>query len=374
MRDDLERVVVPGADTARERARRVVRAAFAAREPLPRPHTTRRVAVGGALAAVVVGLAAVSPPGMAVVDRVREAVGVERAAPALFSLPGGGRLLVTSDDGLWVVDANGRKRRLAPYGAASWSPFGRFVVATRAGAELVALEPDGAVHWTLARPEVRSAAWGGTRTDTRIAYVDRTGLRVVAGDGTGDRLLAPAEEGPLAWRPGGGHQLAYVSASEVRVQQTDTGRVLWRANRGPVERVRALAWSEDGARLLVLSTHALSLFDAEGRRVGQMEPGRAGRYTDAAFLPGTHRVLLARTHAGESTVTDGGGRTLFAGTGVFDALTISPDGRWLVVEWRTANQWVFVRTGRASTIRAVSGIAGQFGGGEAEIAGWCCVR
>ncbi len=374
MRDELERVVVPGADTAGERTHRVVLAAFAAREPVPRPHRTRRIAVGVALAAVVVGLAAMSPPGMAVVDRVREAVGVERAAPALFSLPGGGRLLVTSDDGLWVVEANGKKRRLAPYGAASWSPFGRFVVATRGGTELVALEPDGAVRWTLARRDVHSAVWGGTRTDTRIAYIDRTGLRVVAGDGTGDRLLAPAEEGRLAWRPGGGHQLAYVSGSEVRVQQTDTGRVLWRANRGPVERVRALVWSDDGGRLLVLSTHALSVFDTEGRRVAQMEPGRIGRYTDAVFLPRTHRVLLARTHAGQSAVTGEAGGTLFAGTGVFDALTPSPDGRWLVVEWRTANQWVFVRTGQASTIRAISGIAGQFGGGGAEIAGWCCAR
>jgi hypothetical protein len=369
VRDELERVVVPGADKAGERAHRVVLAAFAAREPVPRPHRTRRIAVGVALAAVVVGLAAMSPPGMAVVDRVREAVGVERAAPALFSLHGGGRLLVTSDDGLWVVEANGKKRRLAPYGAASWSPFGRFVVATRGGTELVALEPDGAVRWTLARRGVHSAVWGGTRTDTRIAYIDRTGLRVVAGDGTGDRLLAPAEEGPLAWRPGGGHQLAYVSGSEVRVQQTDTGRVLWRANRGPVERVRALVWSDDGGRLLVLSTHALSVFDGAGRELVHVEPDGVGRYTDATFVPGTQRVVVLLN--GTDVVLRDTGQTLFRGSGLA-GVTPSPDGRWLLVTWPRADQWVFV--GPGGRLRAVAGITEQFRSrsGFPRVEGWCC--
>ena len=40
-----------------------------------------------------------------------------------------------------------------------------------------------------ARPSPRFPAWTGTRTDTRIAYVSRGALRVVAGDGTGDQLI-----------------------------------------------------------------------------------------------------------------------------------------------------------------------------------------
>jgi hypothetical protein len=66
------------------------------------------------------------------------------------------------------------------------------------------------------------------------------------------------------------------------------------------------------------------------------------------------------------------GRAVFSGTGQFDDLTFSSNGRWLVLEWRVADQWVFLRTDRPKTIRAVSGIADQFGGGEAAIAGWCC--
>ena len=37
---------------------------------------------------------------------------------------------------------------------------------------------------------IRSPRWTGSETDTRVAYVDRTGIRVVGGDGLGDRLSA----------------------------------------------------------------------------------------------------------------------------------------------------------------------------------------
>ncbi len=171
-----------------------------------------------------------SPPGRAVLDEVREVVGVERAQPALFSLPAPGQLLVASDAGVWVVQQNGSKRLLGQYREASWSPFGRFVVAAREN-ELAALEPDGDVRWTLARPGVRFPRWTGTETDTRIAYVDRTGIRVVAGDGTGDRLLVPRARGPIAWRPGAGFVLAHTDAKRVRAIDATTGAVVWQASR-----------------------------------------------------------------------------------------------------------------------------------------------
>ena len=58
--------------------------------------------------------AVVSPPGRAVFHRVREAVGVEHADVALFSLPAPGRLLVVSENGggVWLVQDNGFKRKL----------------------------------------------------------------------------------------------------------------------------------------------------------------------------------------------------------------------------------------------------------------------
>jgi hypothetical protein len=346
-------------------------AAYATREPEPRPHRGRTAAIGIAVAAAAIALAAASPPGMAVVDRVREAVGVERAAPTLFSLPAPGRLLVISDPGAWVVAADGKKRLLAGYGQASWSPFGRFVVATREH-ELAALEPEGDVRWTLARPDVRFARWGGSETDTRIGYVDRSGIRVVGGDGTGDHLLAAGAQGPLAWRPGAGHVLAYATADGLRIRDADTGRVLVRAR----ARLRTglhtdLEWSTDGRRLLVVNDGRLLVFGMRGNLVARSGPSE-GRIADAAFRPRSHRVLVARTHEGQSTVSDlASGRVVFSGTGVFDEITPSPDGGWLVVEWRTADQWVFVRPTGRKAIRAVSGIASQFRG-RPVVAGWCC--
>ncbi len=368
MRDELERVAVRGANAARERTRTVVLAAFAEREPMRRPPRGRRIAIGVAVATVAVALAVASPPGMAVVDRVREAVGVEHAAPALFALPTPGRLLVASDAGVWVVDADGKKRLLAGYREASWSPFGRFLVALRRN-ELATVEPDGRVRWTLARPGVLEADWGGTRTDTRIAYADRTGIRVVAGDGTGDRMLAPAETGPLAWRPGARHELAYVSASKVRVQDTETGHVLWHANRAAAEPVRALGWSEDGRRLLVLAPHALDVYDAAGRTVAHREPHGKDRYTDAAFVPGTRRIVVLLNGTVVRFLDTR--RTVFRGSGLA-RVSPAPGGDWLLVTWPRADQWVFV--GPHGRLRAVAGVTEQFRSrsGFPRVEGWCC--
>lgn len=371
MKDVLERIRVPDEDAARVRAREVVLTAYAQREPLPPPRRVPILALGAAALAAL-ALAVVSPPGQAVVDRVREIVGVERAQPALFSLPAPGRLLVASDPGVWVVEANGKKRLLPGYREASWSPFGRFVVAARQN-ELAALEPDGDVRWTLARRGVRFPRWTGTEADTRIAYVDRSGIRVVAGDGTGDRLLAPAERGPLAWRPGRGFVVAYVSASEVRVQDAESGRVLWRANRGIASPVSSVEWSTDGSRLLILARESLQVLAVGGRLAARNDPADATRNVAATFETGTHRVAVARVHGSQSTVFGlASGRALFNGTGVVDDLAWSPDGRWLLVSWPTADQWVF-RRADGTRIRAVSNVSEQFRSrGFPRVEGWCC--
>ena len=192
MKQELERIQIPDEDGARERSWAVVSAAFAEREPQPRRRSWKPVAAVALAVVVVAGL--LSPPGRAVLDEIRQVVGVEGSAPALFSLPAPGRLLVTAGSGVWIVDEDGSKRLLGDYREASWSPFGRFVVAARAN-ELVALTPDGTVRWSLARPEVRLPRWGGSRTDTRIAYFSRGQLRVVGGDGKGDRLLDATQRG-----------------------------------------------------------------------------------------------------------------------------------------------------------------------------------
>jgi hypothetical protein len=64
---------------------------------------------------------------------------------------------------------------------------------------------------------------------------------------------------------------------------------------------------------------------------------------------------------------------VFRGTGEFRDTARTPDGRWLLVTWPTADQWVFVRLSGGRKIVAVSGITEQFGGGAfPRIAGWCC--
>ena len=227
MKRELERVDIPGEHEARERTWPVVAAAFTERSPVPRPsHWPRVAAVALAVSALVA--ATVSSPGRAVLDEIREVVGVERAQPALFSLPAPGRLLVASDAGVWVVSEDGSRRLLGDYREATWSPFGRFVAVTREN-ELAALEPDGDVRWTLPRRGVTSPSWSGTETDTRVAYIDGTGVRVVAGDGTGDRLLLPGTRGLVAWQPGPARLLAVASPREIRILDVASRRTIWRA-------------------------------------------------------------------------------------------------------------------------------------------------
>jgi hypothetical protein len=319
VKPDLERIEIPRESETRGRSWIVLEAAFREREPVERRRTLLRpvivvVVVAALLAAVL------SPPGRAVLDELRETVGIERAQPALFSLPAPGRLLVASDAGVWVVQADGAKRLLGPYREASWSPFGRFVVAAGAN-ELAALEPDGDVRWTLARPGVRSPRWTGTDTDTRIAYVDRTGLRVVAGDGTGDRLVVAAYRGPLAWRPGKGFVLAYSDRpGRVNLYDVAAGKVLARSAPGRVE-------AADVATI---------------RRRGQGSEAVVGR-----------RVVLR-------------------GAGQLDRPIASPDGRWLLVPWPAADQWVFVRAD-GTGLRAAANVSEQFRSRSfPRVEAWCC--
>jgi hypothetical protein len=304
------------------------------------------------------------------VHSLRKAVGVKEAEPALFSLPTRGQLLVTSQSGLWLVQADGSKRKLGRYRDASFSPHGLFVAATRAN-QLVALDPKGDVRWTLARPSPRLPAWTGTRTDTRIAYISGRQLRIVAGDGTGDHALGAVALVQPAWRPGPRRVLAYMSAPRsVTVLDVDSGAVVRRIGSG--ERVRKLAWSTDGRLLLVFTPHVTRVYDSRGRVVAQDDPSDATFDRDAAFVGRSHEVAAIRASGTASNVfSTNGSRLFFRGTGVLAQLVWSPDGRWLLVSWPTADQWVFVQTEGRRRIVGVSRISAQFGRSP-RVAGWCC--
>lgn len=356
---------------AEDRSWELVRRAFEERQPTPRPTRHRPVLVAAVLVAGAVIAAAFSPPGHAVFEQVRRAVGVEHAATALAVLPAPGRLLVDSATGTWTVDEDGARRSIGVWDFASWSPHGRFIVAA-SGNELAALDPNGNVRWTLARRDVAWPVWEGTSVDTRIAYFSSNGLRIVAGDGTGDRLFdAHAAFEPPAWDPARLHTLAYESGGAVVLRDVDTGRELWRTN---VPVYGRLVWSSDGRRLALVAPSRVVVLDASGRRARWVS-SLTGKLLGAAFEPKTHKLAIqARfAHRSEVKLVDvdhpGRARLLFAGPGVFGDIAWSPDGSWLLVNWPTANQWVFLH---GSRVRAVGNVAGQFGQMLQLTNGWCC--
>ena len=366
---------------AEQRAWEVVKRAFEERTPQARPAPNHRLVVGAIVAALAVAAVAIaSPPGQAVFEKVREVVGVQHAEPALFSLPSTGRLLVVSTrhGGVWLVKSDGFKRRLGGYEDAQWSPHGLFVVATTKTA-LVALDVETGVRWSLPRHGPFWPRWEGTRVDTRIAYMTRTGLRVVGGDGQGDHLLDRRATGvPPAWDPGRLHVLAYDSGGAVVLRNADSGRVLWRT---PLDVTpTALAWSADGSELATVSAHRVIVLGANGA-VRRTVTTLTESFVGGAFRPGSHKLALSlRTATGsEIRVVDvdhpGRGRLLFAGPGAFGDIAWSPDGRWLLVGWPTADQWLFLR---GSRVHAVSNIREQFPrhdhrGPSLEFdSRWCC--
>jgi hypothetical protein len=306
------RFEAPHEHEAEERAWAVVGRAYAGREPVAWPRRHWQPLLAAAVIAAIVA-AALSPPGRSVVHSLRQAVGVQRAEPALFSLPTRGQLLVTSRKGAWLVHRDGSKRLLGRYRDAAFSPHGLFIAATRAN-QLVALDPKGNVRWTLARPSPRFPAWTGSRTDTRIAYIAGGRLHVVAGDGTADHAVARAAANfAPSWLPG--QKVLFSTGGELAIYDLGTAE-----------------------------THRLQNF----QHVNDPSIERGATQSEVRFR----------------------GSVVFRGTGVFDKVLVSPDRRWLLISWPTANQWVFVRP-HPRKIVGVARIAQQFGR-NAKIQAWCC--
>jgi hypothetical protein len=366
--------------TPEDRAWEVVKRAFEERTPAPRgPAGTRLLLAGVAAAVAIVIVAALSPPGRAVFHSVREAVGIDHAAPALFSLPAPGRLLVVSSDdgGVWLVKSNGFMRKLGPYSDAEWSPHGLYVVATERN-ELIAFDPDGGVRWKLARHDPSAPRWEGTMTDTRIAYLAASGLRIVAGDGTDDHLLdAYAGQVAPAWDPTRLHTIAYYSGGAIVLRRA-SGRLVWRT---PIKVLPAgLEWSSDGRYLAVRSANQIVVIDEHGH-VHRTISMLGTELRQATFKPGTHELAVVIRSAGRSEVRivdidrPGHARLLFAGPGTFGDVEWSPAGDWLLVNWPDANQWVFIK---GKQVRAVANIRQQFARADGlrpmlELSGrWCC--
>jgi len=348
----------PGEREAGDRTWAVVRGAYDERLPAPRKRDWRVLVAVAAGAAVLA--AALSPPGLAVWSSLRDAVQTE---DHLVALPTRGRVLVNATDGAWVVSRDGSKRFLSGYRDAAWSPHGKFIGAAL-GNQLVALEPNGKVHWKLARRGlIRGPHW--SYEGFRIAYFVGGALRIVNGDGTGDHLLThDVRPGPLAWEPGT-HSLAYVNRTgSIAVANVDRPRspAHIRTRLSP----RQLEWTPDH-RLVAVGAKAIGVFSRRGPQLVRI--GVAGSISAAASSPDGRQIATVERRRGRSIVAVGR-REVFKGAGAISDLLWSPDGRWLLLEWPTADQWLFVRsTGRK--LVTVSNIRATYGG-DPSLGGWCC--
>lgn len=419
LRELLREEPVPAAAEAERRGLALAERAFVQRQPEPRrarPRLAPALAIASLLAALVL-----TPAGAAVRDWVGDVLvdpGVREDERGLSRIPGGGRLLVQSAEGPWVVQPDGARRLLGDYDDAGWSPRGLYL-AVAAGRTLSAVEPDGTPRWSLPAPgRVRDPRWAPlSPAGAPIAYRSGSQLRLVAGDGTEDRLLDGAVA-PLAptWAPSGVPLLAFADA---------TGRVRLVATDGPLARpageaasvkalpgIAALEWSPAGNALLEASPQALRLRTVALHKLDPgIELGRARRLplppgatlVSAAFSPGGDSVAaLLRLPAGPGGRAGGGiagprseivlvdlrdlsTRRLFAVTGRLVGLTWSPRGDRLLAPWPEADQWLFVPVPTGPTdrlapglIHAVGGVAAEFAPGAHLLArfprveGWCC--
>ena len=352
----LRAVRIPGEEEAEERSWEIVRAAYADRSPLPPPAVGRRLALAAAAGLALLAIV-LSPAGAKVGDAIEDVLGIgaENASPTLRSLPAAGELLVESAQGPWIVREDGSKRLLGDWDEASWSPHGLFVAVAR-GRELAAVETDGDVRWTFPAPGVvRDPRWAGDVDNTRIAYRSGDDLRVIAGDGdpATDRLIA-RDVAPVApvWRPIGYSKLG------------DPAFVLfYRDHGGGVHAVDA----ETGS--------AVPVHRSDFKR---FPPSPAGS-RDLALSPDGSRVASVE-HVGAAdrlTVIEGNdASTLFSARGRLTAPTWSPDGRWLLIGWPAADQWLFFNADRPRRVERFGRISEQFdpgGDGPApfpSVSGW----
>ena len=413
--DRLAGLPAPGEGEARGRAWRLVAAAHAARPEADRSaarlrgaHRRRSVAVAAATCALVVA-AAFTPPGEAVAEWVGRTVRAVVAPPpprpaGLGVLPGGGRVLVLAGSAArgapgstgapHIAGDRGRRQLLGAAGEATWSGHGRFVAVTR-GSELIAVDLAGRRRWSLAAPAaVHGPRW--SPDGFRIAYLAGRALRVVAGDGTADRLvapararrantlapvrLAPAAGAPPAWRPGPGHVLAYADArGRVAVVDADRGTVLFSVP-APAG-VRRLAFSRAGDRLLVVGRRrARVLGGRSGHTVSTLAAAPGVENLTAAYARRGRDFALVRRRGGRSEVllvhAAGGAlrpRRLFA-AGTLGPIAFSPRGDWLLVDWRETGSWMFLPVGGPAGRRArqITGVGRRFGARAATPVGWCC--
>jgi WD40-like Beta Propeller Repeat len=350
----LAELPIPDEAEAEQRSWEVVRAAYADRTPVRPTYRARRFALAAAVGAALLAIG-LSPAGAKVGDWVREVVGEEDARPELKTLPAAGEILVESGDGVWIVRDDGSKRRLGDYDEATWSPNGIYVAVTD-GNRLAAVTPEGDLRWDITAPaEIHDPRWAGTEFDTRIAYRSGGDLWVVDGDGSDERLIARdvASVAPT-WRPLGDAKLGTAGPHVVTYLDGD----------GKVQAVDV-----DAVRKTTTTR-------SEDRAFATMGAGPDSSVRVPS--PTQPRSALVRNRGGLSELilfsNQGKARTLFSGPGRLTPPTWSPDGRWILVGWVDADQWLFINADRPKDTRPFGNITEQFEGTARtefpRVAGW----
>jgi WD40-like Beta Propeller Repeat len=364
----LRDLPLPDEAEAEERSWEVVRAAYEERTPVRPTYRARRLALALAAGAVLLAIG-LSPAGAQMSDWVRDVVGEEDAKPELTSLPTAGELLVQAD-GVWIVRADGSQRRLGDYDEASWSPRGLFVVATDESF-ISAVDPAGEVRWKVPAPNAHDPRWGGTGSDTRIAYRSEGDLWVVAGDGTDKRLIArDVAPVPPAWRP---------LLPEAKAQAPPEGFAV----------VHLLTYVDGDRRTHTVDVDTDRTVPTTRQDLERLSAPPSGGPANRAFSPdGRSFAVVERVRGRDQLVlmhrNERGKQVLFSALGDLTGPTWSPDGRWILVGWPEADQWVFIRTDQECLKRpdlprcvdAIGDISAQFesgdngGTGFPRVAGW----
>ena len=384
----LRKSELEGEAQARQRTLETVRAAYAEREPRRRRHHWVAASIAAASIAVA-GVIGLTPAGAEFREWVQDTVDPQSThpKPVLTALPGGGSLLAQSQDGASVVPDDGPRRFLGDFSAASWSPHG-LNVGVADGHTIAAVNPLGELQWSWsAAAGVRYPAWSQD-LGYRVAYLSGDELRVIAGDGSGDRAIGGASPVAPVWRGQTDRVLAYADARGA-IRVIDVDRVQTLEKLGAPERLRGLAWSGDGERLLAFSPRNLQVSDADGGTLTGWRAPPDTELTAAGFLGDGERVVLLQTKTANdgttsstvSVFTPGPGATspqvVFRTPGLLKGLALSPDGKWLVVGWRSADQWLFLEPKAGGEVRAFENISAQVAAGDPKPpfprpTGWCC--
>lgn len=409
IRDELRRLRAPDEGAAVKRA--VLLAATVAGETsrgrVAAPRRRRTAAAIAALGAVVGGLLVLTPAGAEVRDWVGDVVDTEvpDARPSLTRLPAEGKLLVSgsaSGGGTWIVDEDGSRRRLGPYTDAAWSPTGAYAAVAR-GRGLSAVDPTGEIRWSISGPgRIADPAWAPGCC--RIAYRSGSELWVVAGDGDprlrldgGVAAVAPSwKPAPYSLDDTSPNTLAWADrGGRVTAADADSGEILWRTPRG--EAVVSVTWMSD-RRVLVARRDSVEVLSPRGDPIRSVDLPRGADVAAVTASPDAEVGAVVTTTGTSASAADSRSalllarlgpsasppREVFSGPGTFEPAVFSPDGAWLLLGWREADQWLFIRPTRVAEVKllqsveAIGAVSRQFdpgGTGPApfpEVAGWCC--